>query len=183
MKKPIMQQEKNMKMKKIRLAVLGSLFAAIICAVTLLLQIPVPSTHGYINPGDCFVIIAGAVLGPVYGALAAGIGSALADFITGYAVYVPATFVIKAVMAAAVFLIARKGKKTALTVLASLVSETVMTAGYFLYEFFVLKFAGAALSELPMNLIQGAFAVIVSVPLLISVNRSEKLRKYIYSGE
>ena len=175
--------DKGKKMKKIRLAVLSSLFAAIICAVTLLIQIPVPSTHGYINPGDCFVITAGILLGPVYGALAAGIGSALADLITGYAVYIPATFVIKALMALAACFIAGKGRKVIRIVLAALSSELIMTAGYFLYEYYVMKFAGAAFSEIPMNLIQGAFAVLVSVPLLVSVNRSEKLRKFLYIKE
>ncbi len=169
-------------MKKMRLAVLSSLFAAIICAVTLLIQIPVPSTHGYINPGDCFVIIAGILLGPIYGPLASGIGAALADLITGYAVYIPATFIIKALMALAACLIAGKGGRIIRIIIAALSSELIMAAGYLLYEYFIIGFGKAAFSEVPMNLIQGLFAVIVAVPILISVNRSKKLRKLLNTG-
>ena len=170
-------------MKKIRLAVLSSVFAAIICVSTLIIQIPIPATHGYINPGDCFVIIAGIVLGPLYGALAAGLGSALADLIAGYAVYSPASFVLKALMAIAAFLIAGRSRKVFRFITAALVSEIIMTAGYFLYEFFALGYAAAAASGVPMNLIQGAAGIIISVPVLVTVNRNEKLRNIIYGRE
>ena len=86
-------------------------------------------------------------------------------------------------MAAAAFLIAGKSKKTLRTVIAALSAELIMTAGYFIYECFVLKYYGAALAAVPMNLIQGAFAVTVSVPVLVSINRSGKLRKMIYNGK
>ncbi len=170
-------------MKKIRLAVLSSIFAAIICVSTLIIQIPIPATHGYVNPGDCFVIIAGIVLGPLYGALAAGLGSALADLIAGYAVYSPASFVIKALMAAAAFLIAGRSRKTIRFITAAGITEIIMTAGYFLYEFFALGYSAAAVSGVPMNLIQGAAGIIISVPVLVTVNRNEKLRNIIYGRE
>lgn len=84
--------------KAIRTLVLAALFAALACVATMVIQIPSPM-NGYVNLGDCFVLLAGWVLGPVYGSLAAGIGSALADMFTGYMHYAPGTFLIKAVMA------------------------------------------------------------------------------------
>ena len=57
----------NTKVKKL---VFAALFAALACAATFI-HIPVPSmTNGYVNLGDCFVILAGFCLGPVYGGLA-----------------------------------------------------------------------------------------------------------------
>lgn len=41
--------------------------------------------QGYVNLGDCAVLISAWMLGPLYGGAAAGIGSALADLLSGYA--------------------------------------------------------------------------------------------------
>ena len=73
--------------------VLSAMFAALCWAATMLVQIP--TVAGYTNIGEGMCLLSGLVLGPWYGFFAAGIGSALADLISGYAYYVPATFVIK----------------------------------------------------------------------------------------
>ena len=52
--------------------VLAALFAAMCCAATMLIHIPVPATNGYINLGDAMVLLAALLLGPVYGAAAGG---------------------------------------------------------------------------------------------------------------
>lgn len=78
--------------------VISSLFAALICVATMLIKIPSP-LKGYINLGDGIVLLAAWILPLPYGLVAAGLGSALADLFSGYAVYAPATFIIKALMA------------------------------------------------------------------------------------
>ena len=57
---------------------------ALVCTATMVIRIPTPGTNGYIHPGDALVILSGIFLGPVQGLLAAGSGSALADFRGGY---------------------------------------------------------------------------------------------------
>ena len=64
-----------MKTKKI---IITALFAALTCVATMIVKIPTP-TMGYIHPGDAIVLLSGFILGPVYGGLAAGIGSAFSD--------------------------------------------------------------------------------------------------------
>jgi len=64
----------------------------------MLIKIPSP-LKGYINLGDGIVLIASWILPLPYGLIAAGLGSALADLFSGYVVYAPATFIIKALMA------------------------------------------------------------------------------------
>lgn len=81
--------------KSLKNLVMAALFAALSCVATSIIRIPTPGTGGYIHPGDAIVILSGVFLGPVYGLFAGGIGSALSDFIGGYFVYVPITFVIK----------------------------------------------------------------------------------------
>ncbi len=86
----------NTNLKKI---VMAALFAALACVATMSIRIPTPGTNGYIHPGDAIVILSGVVLGPVWGLLAAGIGSAMADLLGGYFVYVPITFAVKGLIA------------------------------------------------------------------------------------
>lgn len=66
---------------KLKLMITAALFAALSCAATMSIRIPTPGTGGYIHPGDAIVILSGIVLGPVWGFLAGGIGSALADLL------------------------------------------------------------------------------------------------------
>ena len=72
-----------------------ALLAAMTCVATMIIKIPTP-TFGYIHPGDGFVLLCGVVLGPLPGALAAGIGSMFSDIFSGYVTWAPATFIIKA---------------------------------------------------------------------------------------
>ena len=77
-------------MGQTRALVMTGLFAALGCVATLVLQIPSP-TGGYLNLGDTVVILGAYLLGPALGAAAGGVGPALADLLSGYTVYVPAT--------------------------------------------------------------------------------------------
>ena len=77
--------------------VMCALFAALACVATMSIRIPTPATGGYIHPGDAVVILCGIFMGPAEAFLAAGIGSCMADLLGGYFIYVPITFIIKAV--------------------------------------------------------------------------------------
>ena len=69
----------NSNLKKI---VMTALFAALACVATMSIKIPTPGTGGYIHPGDAIVILSGVILGPVWGLLAAGTGSAMAGILS-----------------------------------------------------------------------------------------------------
>ena len=58
--------------------VIAALIASLTCVATMIIKIPSP-LKGYMNLGDSVVLVAGWMLSPLYGFLAAGIGSALAD--------------------------------------------------------------------------------------------------------
>ena len=70
---------KNMKTKKL---IFAALFAALTCVATMIIKVPTP-TMGYIHPGDSIVLLSGFLLGPLYGGLAAGIGSMFSDLFGG----------------------------------------------------------------------------------------------------
>ena len=170
----------NLKTDSTKTIITAALFAALTCIGTMIIKIPTP-TSGYIHPGDGFVLLSGLLLGPLWGALAAGIGSALSDLIGGYVIYVPATFVIKALTATTAYcifkgfikLINLKSSTPALIV-SGIVAELVMVLGYFLFEIFMLAVvnntsitagAVAALAGIVPNLIQGVFGTIIATVL------------------
>lgn len=163
----------NSNLKKM---VMAALFAALACVATMSIRIPTPGTGGYIHPGDAIVILSGVILGPVWGLLAAGIGSAMADFLGGYFLYVPITFVIKGAVAFAAGTIYKKIGKTSKSrytaVVFSGVGDIILVAGgYFLCEI-MLYGVSAAAASIPANLIQGVSGLIISVvlyPVLLAV--------------
>ena len=155
--------------RPIRTLVLSALFAALSCMMTMIIQIPAPT--GYVNLGDCAVLLGGWVLGPVWGGVAAGLGSMLADVLNGWASYAPATFIIKFVVAAVAVLIFRAVGRNRGMFLGAVIGELLMVGGYFLYESFVLGVGTAAVASIPANLIQGAVSVAAGVAAAVLLER------------
>lgn len=121
----------------------AALFAALCCVITMYPKFP--TLFGYIHAGDALVLLAAYVLGPVWGSLAAALGSSLADLMAGYVQYFPGTFVIKAVMALIAGAVLTKfGAKHPIryAMLGGLAAECVMILGYFGYEGWILATAG-----------------------------------------
>lgn len=155
--------------------IMAALFAALACVATMSIRIPTPGTGGYIHPGDAIVILSGVLLGPLYGFLAAGIGSAMADLLGGYFIYVPITFAIKGLIALVSGIIYHKIGHTKntrfLAVLLGGITDIVLVAGgYFICEYFMYGMAAAA--SIPANLIQGIGGLIISAvlyPVLIAI--------------
>ena len=58
--------------KKVQKLVVSALMAALTYVATMVVQIPSPM-NGYVNLGDCFVLLSGWLLGPWYVRAAAGI--------------------------------------------------------------------------------------------------------------
>jgi uncharacterized membrane protein len=171
------------KSDNLKKSVTAALFAALTCVSTMVIQIPSPM-QGYVNLGDSFVLLSGWLLGPAYGFGAAGIGSMLADLLTGYAHYAPATFLIKGLMAVIGAVIYRTAGKAlpayprAARVLSGSAGEIFMVIGYFLYACLILGNGLAAAASIPGNLMQGLFGVVASVLLIEILGRTGLIRKY-----
>ena len=165
-----------MKNSKTARLVLASLLTAACFVATTFISFRSP-IQGSINAGDAIVLLSAFLLGPFYGAAAAGIGSALSDLALGAAIFAPATLVIKALMALCAALIFRAlEKKQVLTgaITGALAAEAIMIGGYFLYETAIFGFR-TALVELPLNGIQATFGIAVGVPLYLAVRRFIKI--------
>ncbi len=156
--------------------VMASMLAALCCVATMIIKIPSP-LKGYLNLGDCVVLLSGFMLSPLYGFLAAGVGSALADIFSGYLVYAPATFVIKGIMALIAFygfkVLRRKCGNTPARIISGTVAETEMVMGYFVFEGFMYGFIPSAVNILP-NAVQGVAGLVLGT-LLVKVFEKHKI--------
>jgi energy-coupling factor transport system substrate-specific component len=154
--------------KTVRMIALVVVMAAATCALTLVVQFPVPATGGYIHLGDVAANFSALAFGPWLGFLIAGGGMAIADLIAGYAIYAPATLVIHGLQAVVVATIGRQ-RRVWLMFVGSIVGGAVVVAGYFLYQALVLGMGSvAAAREVPFNVIQ-AITGLVGVPVYILV--------------
>lgn len=154
--------------QKLHKLVLAALFAALCTVMTMVIQIPT-AMHGYLNLGDCAVLLAAWVLGAWYGGAAAGIGSMLADLLS-YPLYAPGTFVIKLAMGVAAGAIFRAmrgthGKTLPAQLVSGVVAELIMVLGYFVYACLLLGEGLAAATSIPGNLVQGAVGLLLAVVL------------------
>lgn len=151
-----------------RKTVVSAMLAALCCVATMVIKIPSP-LNGYLNLGDCIVLLSGWLLSPGYAFLAAGIGSALADVFSSYIVYAPATFVIKGLMAIiAYFCFKSMRNKTGDTpsrIIGGIVAETEMVLGYFVFEGFMYGFVPSAVN-IPANAVQGVAGLVIGIILV-----------------
>lgn len=164
----------------------AALFTATTCAATLVIQIPMPVTNGYVNIGDCFVLLGAWVLGPLYGAFAGGVGSALADLLSGYAYYVPATLLIKAAMAVLAAMLSaalhRHCKLHLSRLLGGIVAELWMVGGYFGYACLLLGEGLTATMSIPGNLFQGAVGIVGAMALAAALHGAKAMTGGIQNG-
>jgi uncharacterized membrane protein len=137
---------------------------AILVAVTTVLtravQIP-PPARGYLNFGEVAIAFTAITLGPFSASLAGGLGTAIADLL----IWAPIFLIVHGLQGLLVGLIALvQSSKIVFQGLGGLVGMIVMVGGYLLAGVF-LEGAGAALTEVPGNPVQGGAGVVLGIPL------------------
>lgn len=165
-------------MKGNKKLIYAALFAALCCVITMYPKFP--TLFGYIHAGDALVLLGAYVLGPLWGALAAALGSSLADLMAGYVQYFPGTFVTKAVMsliAGALLLKFGEKRPVLTTMLAGLAAECVMILGYFAYEGLLLGYGWGAAGSIPTNIAQGIFGAAASSALFAALIKTPYARR------
>ena len=137
---------------RIRRLCVAAAFSAMICVATGFLP-AVPVGTGYVHLGDAVIFVCAALLPACYAAPAAAVGASLADVFAGFAAYVPATFVIKALTVLAF----SHGKGKMLSrrnMIACAVAAPICVCGYFLWEALVFSSLVAPIASVIGNLIQ-----------------------------
>jgi len=152
-----------------------SLLTAVTAVFTLLIRIPIAPTRGYINLGDVAIYFTAFTFGPVTAVITAGLGTAIADLLSGYAQWAPISLFIHRLQGFFAGLIVRRsiirmqqriendeaenesGNKYRISIpvilLAGFIGLIIMVSFYFLAGAALVGF-GAAAVEIPGNIIQ-----------------------------
>ncbi len=154
---------------------LTAVFASLICVCTF---IAVPLPFGYFNLGDIFVLLAAWLLPAFLGGLAAGLGAGIADLLMGYALYSPATLVIKFLVGVCAFYLYRVFKKLIAKssldflprAISAIFAECIMILGYFFFESVCLGYGLGATASLVGNGLQALCGVLGSVAIISALS-------------
>ena len=172
-------EEKEMarESKMVYNVVLTAMMMCLVLLMTFIIRIPIPGTHGYIHLGDSMVFLAVIILGWKWGAVAAAVGSALADFVGGFAIYAPVTLAAKGVMAVIVGLFIEKalkkgfgpGKTRGFEIIGMVIGGLFMVACYYgaetvMYGNWVVPLAGVFMNCLQF-IVGAALAFLIAEQL------------------
>lgn len=149
-----------------------AIMTAVVAVLTFAVQIPIPATGGYIHLGDAGVYFAAIAFGPVVGMVGGGLGTALADILSGYAAWAPLTLVAHGLQG----LIAGyfgKGKGLTHMLVGWGLGSLALIATYFLGEWFLYGLGyGGALAEVGANFIQEVVGGLIGIPLVLALRRA-----------
>lgn len=155
------------------------LWIAVVTVITMSVVIPIPLTQGYVNLGDTAVFLGAFLLGRKNGAIAAGLGSGLADLLLSYAPFAPFTLVIKAAMAFIFgsFLILSAGKVKPESkkipfsrVLGIALATLLMAGGYYFAEWILTGNKVAPIVSIPWNILQGSIGGGLALLLMVAMS-------------
>ncbi len=167
-----------MRRNKIRLTCIAGVLTALVFVITAYLHIP--TVNGYIHVGDGIIYLAASILPIPFAVLVGAGGAVLADCLTGFAVWAPASAVIKALT---VFFFTRHGKRIlcARNLTALVPAALVCAGGYYLYEAMIYGSFISPLSGIPASLVQSLASSLVFVALGIVFDKMN-IKKKLYGG-
>lgn len=166
----INENKSNNVSNSLKLLVMSALFAAIITFTTWLFHIPIGTNGGYIHFGDAFIFIAASMLPTPYACAAAAIGGGLADLLSGAAVWMPATIIIKASIAA-LFTAKKDNFITKRNIIALPLALILTCGGYYIAEGIIFGNFVAPLASVSGNLIQGGGSIAIYLVLALSFDK------------
>lgn len=169
---------KNENSKKIRKMVTAGVFAAMIFVLTYFVKVPVAS--GYVHFGDALIYICAGILGGPWAILAGAIGEGLADLVGAYAVYTPATIIVKALIALP-FIFAAKNTKNSdkllnvTSALMTIPAGLITVGGYFIADLIIDK--SYAIVDIPFNVIQAVGSAVIYIVLALAFDTAKITKK------
>lgn len=151
-----------------------AIFTAIIVLATSVLKFSTGLGEGYIHLGDCFIYLTACLLPFPYCLVAGALGGALADIISGFAIWSISTMIIKMLNVLPFAIICRKYKSNKIlskqAVLMAILSGIITILGYFIAECILYSVASATLSLIG-NTIQAVASGIIFVIIAKSADK------------
>ena len=158
--------------------VITALFAALIFIATMV-HIPTGFNGGYIHIGDTFIYLAAVLLPMPYAMLSGGIGAALCDGLSGAALWVLPTLIIKPLM---VLCFKRNQEKifSKISILSVIIAGLVGWFGYYIFGAIISGNFLAPLATFFIEMIQPIISGIIFLVVgyaLDKINIKEKILK------
>lgn len=163
----------NLRLKKT--AATGML-TAMIFVLTVVIHVPAPT--GYVHFGDVLVYVGAMLLGSPWALIAAALGEGLADIISGFPIYVPATVLIKIGLALP-FVLAAKRQRQLLSLrsgMLTVLSGALNVGGYFAADLIIDK--SYAIVNIPGNLVQAAGSAVIFLILALALDKTGVTEKF-----
>jgi uncharacterized repeat protein (TIGR04002 family) len=175
-----------MKDQKIKTMTTAAMFTAIITVLTACFQIKTVN-DGYIHFGDSMIYLAACLLPAPYAIFAGSVGGAMADILSGSAVWALPTLIIKALNTLPFILALKYLKKkendnriiTKEMIIMSAVSGIITVAGYWAAEGILFGFAASTLGTLLRGFIQPVCSSVLFVCVGTVLDRA-KFKSLIY---
>lgn len=158
-----------------------AIFTAIILLATSLLKLTTGLGEGYIHFGDAFIYLSACVLPFPYCLIAGALGGALADVLSGFAIWAIPTAIIKMLIALPFGLVCKKYKTGKIlskkTMLMTIISGLVTIFGYFVAECILYSIGSATLS-LVGNTIQAVSSGIIFIIIASALDKFSFKRRF-----
>ncbi len=153
-----------MKHNKIKKIVFLAVFTALNVAISRIILIPVPFTHGYINLCDAGIMLIAALAGPEAGLLVGGCSGFLLDLISGYGQFMLFSLVVHGLEG---YFVGRLYKKQHYwrLLFANFGGAAIMVFGYFITDI-ILYGITAGILGIFTNAVQGIAGSIIAVVLV-----------------
>lgn len=155
----------------IRLLTASAVCAALVFLATSFTKVPIPL--GYAHLGDGVIFLISLWLPRRYACAAAAVGSAMADFLGGFPLWVVPTFLIKFGMAYIVSAVASKGWTfpSLRVILAFVLSSLWLTVGYVAAGALLYGSVSVGLTSAPGLLMEGAVNTVAALAVGMAVFR------------
>ena len=161
-------------MKKERSALsvaLIGILTAVVVVFTLVVRIP--TTKGYLNLCDVAICFIAFTFGPVTALLSAGLGTAIADLVSGYAQWAPISFVVHGLEGLLIALVVRSNPNSIIRIiLGALVCILTVSLGYFALSALFISTVAVAAAEIPANMVQAGVGVVLGLALSKAIKRA-----------
>ncbi|WP_044974263.1 TIGR04002 family protein [Ruminococcus sp. HUN007] len=174
-----------MKDQKIKTMTTTAMFTAIITVLTACFQIKTVN-DGYIHFGDSMIYLASCLLPAPYAVFAASAGGAMADILSGSAVWALPTLIIKALntlpFIVALKYIKKKDSDRIMTkemIIMSAVSGVITIVGYWIAEGIMFGFAASTIGTVLRGFIQPVCSSVLFVCVGTVLDRA-KFKSLIY---
>ncbi|NBI05266.1 ECF transporter S component [Senegalia massiliensis] len=162
------------------LTILG-LLIALVAVSTMMIKVPVVSTEGYVHLGDSMIFLSAIIFGKKKGAIAGGIGSAMADLLLGYTHWIIPTLIIKGLMGYFVGLISNGESDNLINVrnsISLIFGAIWMVFGYFIAGGIMKGSFLVAATSIPANSIQAFAGALIFIPIGIALKKTKYFNQY-----